>query len=351
MNFVFDVPGRFAPHCALRAAAAACLLALAACGGGDRVSTFAPQRLIVLGDEASVIAGGDLIDVDGNTIAAQSGARYTVNAPQLDAAGAPLATLNCSAFPIWVQSVANRYGFGFAECNPTPAVAPRGKIYAQVGAGTADIGAQVARVLADIGAFSSTDLVTVMAGQRDILDAYAQYPTLSGGEVVLLAGAAGSALGAQVNALARADARVLIATLPNQGGTPFAAAQNLVSGERAALLKSMTEAYNTGLRATIINDGRLIGLVQADEQLQFGLNNPAAFGYASVSVGACSTPTAISCLAPTAAVGTTVPATPGTLVAGASVGSHLWADDLHFGPDAHARIGNLAVTRATNNPF
>lgn len=344
-----DRSGRGLP-CALRAAAGALLLTLAACGGGERVSSFAPQRLLVFGDEASVIAGGNLTDVDGNVIAAEPGAKYSVNARKLDATGAPLTTLDCNVLPIWVQPVANRFGFGFAECNPYVGTAPRGMIFAQVGARVANIATQVASALPTIGAFSNTDLVTVMVGQRDILEAYAQYPAQSAAAVVASVEAAGERLGNQINSIAQAGGRVLVATVPNQGGTPFAAAQNLISAERSALLQRMTERYNASLRATLINDGRLIGLVQADEQLQFGLSNPSAFGYVSVSVAACTTPTAINCVAPTVAVGA-VPATPGTLVTGATAGNYLWADDRHFGVDAHARIGNLAVTRASRNPF
>lgn len=312
------------------------LMALASCGGGDRVSTFSPQRLLVFGDESSVIAGSNnLTDVDGNVITAQAGAKYAVNAFAVDASGNPTTAYACANNVIWIQVLAGRYGFGFPECNPY-SYAPAGRIYAQVGAKVANVATQVAAHVAT-GGFVNTDLVTVMVGQRDILAAYALYPTQSADAVVAIAETAGRALGVQVNAIANAGGRVLAATVPNQGSTPFGQAQNAIGGERAALLQRMTERFNAGMRATLINDGRLIGLVQADEQLQLISSNAPVFGYSNVTNGACTT-------APPAC-------TPSTLATGATLSNYLWVDDLHFNVDAHARIGNLAVTRAVNNPF
>jgi outer membrane lipase/esterase len=318
------------------AAAAAALMALAACGGGDRVSTFSPQRLLVFGDEASVIAAGNLTDVDGNVITAQAGAKYTVNALEVDANNVATGALACNSNQIWVQVLASRYAIGFPECNPYTA-APVGRIYAQVGARVATLTTQVATATSG-GGFSGTDLVTVAVGQRDILEIYAQYPaTQTADGVVALAEAAGRNLGTQVNAIANAGGKVLVATVPNQGITPYAAAQNAISGERSAVLQRMTERFNAGLRGTLMNDGRLIGLVQADEQIQLLYNNAAAFGYISISTAACTV----------ASPGCTA----ATLVSGATISNYLWADDRHYSVDAHVRVGTIAVNRAVNNPF
>lgn len=323
---------------------------VAACGGGDRVSDFKPQRLIVFGDSSSVIAGGNLTDVNGGTITAAAGAKYLVNAQAVDSAGAATGALDCNSYPIWAQALGFHYGIGFAECNTFSEATPRGKIYAQVGASVADLPAQIARARVDAGGFRSTDLTTIMIGQQDILDAYAQYPTKTAAEVVALGEAAGDALGVQVNALAREGARVLVTTLPFQGSTPFAAAQNLISGERAALLTDITKRFNAGMRSALVNDGRVIGLVQADAQIDVLVRNPSNYGYVSVSAAACSTPTAISCTGPTAGT-TTVPSVPGTLVTGATVANYLWADDRHLGANGQSLIGSLAIDRAVNNPF
>lgn len=327
------------------------LALLASCGGGDRVSTFQPQRLFVFGDEANVIvgSGGSITDVDGNVITAQAGAKYSINAQVLDAQGVPTGALSCGTNALWTQYVAARYGFGFAECPVANVTTQLGRIHAQVGARVANLPAQVAAANAAAGAFANTDLVTVMVGQRDILDAYATATSdadcgfVSGnggsiGSVAQVARSVGIALGQQVNAIANAGGRVLITTVPNQGNTPYAYAQALLGGfSRGICLTNLTNAFNAGLRSTIVNDGRLIGLVQADEQLQVVATNPSVFGYASVSTAACTTaPPACSAA---------------TLVTGATFTNYLWADDRHFSVDAHARIGNLAVTRAINNPF
>lgn len=325
-------------------------LAVAGCGGGDRVSSFAPQRMVVLGDEYSVIAAGNLTTAGGGTVTARAGAKYTINAQAVDSTGAATGALDCVANPIWVQVLAANYGFGFTECNPYAGVTPRGKNYAQVGAAVADLAAQVTQARTDAAGFVNTDLVTVMVGQQDVLAAYAQYPAQTADAVVALAEAAGTALGDQVNALAQSGPRVLVATVPNLGTTPFGAAQETASAGRAALLNQMSARFNAGLRARLINDGRIIGLVQADEQLQLVYNNGAAFGYASVTVAACTTASSIDCTGPTAGT-TTVPSVPGTLISGATATNYLWADDRHPGVSGHAAIGNLAVTRATNNPF
>lgn len=317
-------------------ATATALMALASCGGGDRVSTFAPQRLLVFGDESSVIAAGNLTDVDGNVVTAQAGAKYTVNALAVDANNVATGALDCNSNQIWVQVLAARYAIGFPECNPYTA-APVGRIYAQVGARVADLAAQVTTATSG-GGLTNTDLVTVFVGQRDILEIYATYPgTQTADGAVVLAEAAGRNLGSQVNAIANAGGRVLVATVPNQGITPFGAAQNAISGERSVVLQRMTERFNAGLRGTLLNDGRLIGLVQSDEQVQLIYNNAPVFGYASTTTAAC-TVASPAC-------------TTATLVAGASLTNYLWADDRHLNVDAQVRIGTIAVNRAVNNPF
>ena len=74
--------GRLRPARRL-AAWLATLTLLASCGGGDRVGTFIPGRLIAFGDETSVIT--------------PDGRKHTVNA--VDTAGA----LDCACNPNWVQ--------------------------------------------------------------------------------------------------------------------------------------------------------------------------------------------------------------------------------------------------------
>lgn len=332
----------------LRPLALLALVLVASCGGGDRVSNFRAGRLFVFGDEHNVIVGssGTVTDVsDGSTVTAPAGAKYTVNAFALDAAGQPTSALACTSNLLWHQVVAGFYGIGYAECSAFTGP-PAGFIYAQVGARVANVATQVATATAAApsgrGPFGPTDLVMIMVGQRDIIETYRQYPaTLSADAAVAQAETFGRALGAQVNAIANLGAKVLVTTVPNQGSTPYAVAQNTDTSDpsRSGLLQRMTERFNAGMRATIINDGTKIGLVQADEQVQLVVNNPSAFAIGNVSSAVC-TVALPNCTTATLAVGAT-----------ATGANYVWADDRHPNADINVRIGNLAVQRAANNSF
>ena len=75
--------------------------ALVSCGGGDRVEDFDPKRLLVFGDENSVI---------DDSASAGNGRKYTVNGLVADSAGNLTSELDCVANPIWVQYVAGTFG-------------------------------------------------------------------------------------------------------------------------------------------------------------------------------------------------------------------------------------------------
>jgi outer membrane lipase/esterase len=315
-------------RCVQRVVGASAVVLLASCGGGDRVSTFEPRQLLVFGDEYSVITdeGGDHT----------RGKKYTVNAlkDDPDSSNAADLVVDCLNNRIWVQSLASRFGFQFQNCITDATRPVSAFISATPGAKVADVASQVA---ARTAGFTNTDLVTMLAGQNDILDIYSRLATLGADGAIAEAENAGRALATTVNGVAQAGGRVLVATLPNQGATPFARAQEAATPGRAALLTQMGDRFNARLRATLINDGRLIGLVQLDELAQLILNNPSVFGYADIASVAC-TLALPDC-------------TTATLVTGATATNYLWADDRHFSFDLHARLGDLAVTRATNNPF
>ena len=83
------------------AAAATLALGLAGCGGNvDQVDPFQAQRVVVLGDELSLVQDAD-------------GRRHGIN--QLAEDG----SLQCASLPMWTQSVAARFGLGFAGCPST----------------------------------------------------------------------------------------------------------------------------------------------------------------------------------------------------------------------------------------
>jgi outer membrane lipase/esterase len=300
--------------------------ALASCGGGGQVEPFRPTRVLALGDELSVL------EADGR--------KWSINAfakkPAPDESEDDPTTLDCTRNPIWIQAVAAGFGLAFDRCLGTLPTGA-GQVLAQPDAKVADLAAQLAAVQG--AALNDLDLVTIMVGMHDILELYALYPTTSRSELLEQARTRGAALGALVNTLAQSGPAVVVLTVHDLGLTPFARAQNTSSGDatRAALLSDLTEAFNNRMSVTLVNDGRLIGLVYADIETQNMVKFPSSFSLTNVVDAAC-TATLPDCK-------------PDTLVSGATAVSHLWADDLRPGPTVHTRFGSVAQFRARNNPF
>lgn len=302
----------------------AVLAALAACGGGgsnNQIVPFQPTRIIAFGDEASLIL--------------PKGKKFTVNA-----LSATTGDLDCQANPIWVQSLAANFGMVFAECNPSNLATPQGLMYAQAGAKVDDVRAKIDSHFATNG-FGPKDLVTVMAGANDLLELYRQFPAQSQSSLLDAARERGRALAAQINRIANADGRVLAVTLPDLGLTPFALKEkaNHADTDRAAFLTALTTEFNTQMRLDILNDGRLIGLVLADEAVQAIGKYPGAFGYSNVTDPACVSTVAIQ------------DCTTSTLASGATGQTWLWASDTLLGPGGQQRLAVLAQSRARMNPF
>ncbi|MGA0612265.1 SGNH/GDSL hydrolase family protein [Caldimonas sp. KR1-144] len=302
------------------------LAALNGCGGGDLVESFQPSRILVFGDEASVITS--------------TGAKYSVNALTADTS---TASMDCLSNAIWVQALASHYRMGFPQCPISSEVeaTPRARNYATAGSGVDGIAAQIARHETTSG-FVDTDLVTLLTGQNDIIAAYNNITTVDDMQTAIDAvEAAGTRLGLQVNAFADTGARVLIATVPNQGLTPFGVAEKAAHDDfdRADALATLTERFNAKLRSTMLNDGTKIGLVQLDELASRVIKFAGSYGYTNVTEAACDV-TLPNC-------------TTRTLVSGAEEDGarYFWADDLRFGPNFHGQVGTLAIQRATNNPF
>ncbi|MFO1253816.1 MAG: SGNH/GDSL hydrolase family protein [Inhella sp.] len=301
--------------------AAVALAALAACGGGKgQIEPFVPTRLVSFGDEHS------LLTADGK--------RYGVNGLK---AGTTTGEIDCTANPIWVQALTSHFGLVLAQCNPEnkPVTA---FLRGSVGAKVADVKAQIDQQLAS-GSVGPKDLLVINAGFYDVLEAYQQFPTRSEGELTGLVQQRGRELAAQVNRLANANGRVVVLTVFDAGLTP--AGQNekatKTDTDRAALLTRLTNAFNVAMRLALIEDGRLIGLVLADEAITTAVRFPSAFGYTDVKQAACTVDLP-NCTTATvrSEVGTNV---------------WLWADGLHLGAAGQTLLGNAALTRAANNPF
>lgn len=300
---------------------------LGGCGGSTRVESYAPNRIVVFGDELSLIG--------------TNGSKYSVNALKADAV-----SLDCATYPVWPQVVADGYGMVFSECNPTAVASPAGVMKASVGATVADVVAAVSAFQAS-STFTPQTLVTVMAGQHDILNAYKAYDagTLSRALALSQVSAAGKALGALVNNVANqgSGGRVLYSTPPNLGYSPFAAAElvRTSDADRVTLLKELTLAFTAALRLEVVNDGRYAALITADE-LTISMSDPTKMvSYALTNiVDPVCTVALPNCTTATMAAGA------------AGVGTaYLWADAQHPGVSFQSRVGLAALNRARNNPF
>jgi outer membrane lipase/esterase len=312
MNFPGFLSRRWRP---VALAVAATLLG---CGGGtSQIDTFIAERVVAFGDETSVLTA--------------DGRKYGVNL--LDDQGA----LDCTLQPIWVQGIATLYGLVFAECNPQGVATPAATMRAAPQARVADVALQVEAQIA--AGFGPQALATVLVGQNDLFDLYAEFPDRSRNELLSAARARGEDAGRLVNRIIDQDVRVIVSTVPDLGFTPFARAEKEAHTDvdRAELLSRLTEQFNAGLRTTVLNDGRFVGLVLADEMVQAMNKSPASFGLANVSAAACTV---------------ALPAcTTATLVENANAQTWLWADDRQLSFGGQNRLALLAAARARDNPF
>jgi outer membrane lipase/esterase len=309
----------------LAVAASLALGLLAGCGGGtSQVDEFVPERLLVFGDELSVITA--------------EGHKYTTNT--VDDNGLYL----CESSPIWVQYLAGQFGLVFSECNPDAVGNPQAKMLARSGA-TSDGLADQVRAFNTGDSVRPTDMATVLVGMNDVLEAYEAFPTESEDVLVARVKAAGKRVAAQVNGLASAGARVLISTIPDLGLTPFAKAQDVEFGDaRSRLLSRLSQEFNTAMRLELINDGSKLGLLLLDDAVRSMSRVPGAYGLRDVDTPVCLESAPLP------------DCTNQTLIEGSgdyspNGSNHLWADAYRPTTAVHSVLGSQAVRRATSNPF
>jgi outer membrane lipase/esterase len=324
------------PHALLRtrrfAAAATAALLLAACAGGERVEPFKPTRIIAFGDEWSVIEQPD-------------GRQYTVNGIDTTTGA-----ITCKTQPNWVVYLAAQFRMVFPQCNPDGVADPQGILYAVAGAKVVDATAQVDAHLANGGTFGPKDLVTMFVGANDVLEQYALFsgtydyrnPSAEAKALLDEMYLRGRAVAEKVNQIAALDGRVLVLTAPDLIRSPFGLAEEAASPGRSRLLTDLAYEFNRGLRVYLLNDGRKIGLVFADELMRVltDPNNtgvPKSYGFTNWTSVAC-TVALPDC-------------TNATLVTGAGASTWLWANDRIFTYGGHLRLGSSATARAKNNPF
>ena len=321
----------------VRGLALATIAALLASCGGTELVAFVPTRVLSFGDESSVMTA--------------ESKKYTINGVVPDS-GVP-GTIDCVLNPIWNQVLATSYAISFPQCpGSVEGVAPTGRILAQAGATAAgardiDLAGQITRQLAtpvaDGGGINSNDLVSLLIGVNDVVSIYERYERseITGAEATALAEQAGETVAAQISRITDSGGRVIIATVPDVGVTPYARDKGL---DARALLSALTARMNARLLVTIDNDGRKTGLIELNPYLVSVVTNPAAYAYVNVSEAACLPAYPLpNCTAVTLKKGADdVPATPNTW---------LWANSLQFSAGAHLQLGNLASSRAHNQPF
>jgi len=202
-------------------------------------------------------------------------------------------------------------------------------------------------------------LVAVLVGQNDIVAAYKEVlatpQTLTRENALIRMREKGQALGEAIKRIPATGARVVFLTVPDMGKAP----QAILDGQ-TTLASDLTHAFNEGYN----NIGGLV-LGAASQQ---GHKIVKVDGYSQINALAPSYPTAAACDAPAdikmldgTAIATAIPATVTdadlrakasllnctnlTLIDGANINSHLWADGWHLAPVGHVSLGALAVSR------
>lgn len=306
---------------------------LAACGGGtSQIHAFVPNRLIVLGDEHSLVTSDD----------GANGRKYSVNG--LNASSAR----DCLLLPLWTQALASHYGFVFAECNAagaTPKAFMRARLGATVDNAVSGIAAQLAAQKAAGTEVQTGDLVAVMFGANDVIELSdkVQAGAMTAEAALAEIQARGGRLATAINAVLATGARAVVATMPDLGLSPYALALDKKTPGAAARMSKLSFEFNARLRTGIDPnrfDGRNYGLVLSDDIVQAMARYPTSYALSNVATGVC-----------TVALPACTSATADLVATDATASTYLWADDRRLAPSAHTYIGTQAVSRAQNNPF
>lgn len=291
-------------------------LALASCGGSTtQIDPFIAKRFIAFGDELSTFTA--------------DGRKYTTNGLNSDKTAIDC---NDSDNRLWIQYVAGLYDFGFPEC-PIGTGEQKALTRATVGAKAADLEMQIDAQI-EAGGFREKDLVTVLIGMYDVKELYERYPAEPKDALLKAATARGEFIARQVKRLIARGVPVIVATTPSIGLAPYGLLQG---SNNAKLLTDLTSNLNAAVRLNIPNDGRLWGLIAADEWLSQAVSEPSDYNLENVTVPACNV---------------ALPdCTTNTIIEGANYQTWLWADSLRFGVRAHSGFGQVARDLAERLPF
>lgn len=374
-------------------------LVLSACGGGDRASEYQPASIVSFGDENSAFASyqGNLKSANLSTPATLLGLTYTVNRSEttpsltcandgtaafcataesvpgftassteyviadsnfpntvtrLEVGGAykrtTATTYFCNVSTIWVQTVAQAFGKGYRD-DCTLLAKAGAESFAQPGAKVVDV---IAQINANKASLKSGVLVTIMAGQNDILG---EYQSLGNAPGSMQLEAAQERLRDQADLLADAiqgvlgtGAKVILALTPNLGESPLAYG-NSAAGR--GVLSALTKSFNDRLYITRLasSSGRQLVGVNATEltaNRDNGYVHSTALCDPSPTVALLPDGQATAVDASNYSLDRLKACRDSSLVVGDSLSSYLWADEVRFAPAGHAWIGSLAASRA-----
>ena len=342
MNFRVDRWSAVALRSSLVVLTTVGALLLSSCGGGGQSSQtkrFKPTRMIVFGDEASLLVPPTTPNgIDARKYTNNGLVTGTTNPQEVD----------CRFNPLWVQALALEYSLVFAECNPSNLT-----VTVQM---RATAGAKVADVVTAVDAFLATsapvptDLITMMVGTNDIVELYNGVisSSLTQDAAVAEARARGLVFAGQINRLVNSSntkGRVIYSTVPFLNLTPFGQSK---SPADQSLLQLLTQSFNNGMRTSeknggVATNGRSLGFLDAAQKFQniFDAVNDGdnVDGITNVKQAACTDPVNL------------LTCTNSTLVTGATPINHLWAGNINFSASGHLYVGDDAVNLATSLPW
>lgn len=265
---------------------------------------------------------------------------------------------SCFDSPLWIQVVARKYRLGFNSQCPSVNEQAGAVTYAAGGATVADTAAQAA---AHRGELNADTLVTLMAGQNDVLQAYAQ---VKAGTLTLDAAKAsmttqGGALSAIANDIIKTGARVVLVRLGDLGLSPLAIQDG---GDGQSRLRALTLAFNNGLLNKLKNDGHKIVLFNFYDQTHYIYEavrdgKGAYDNITNMSVPVCSdtvrrpdgTRVVSGSVAPLYAGEGLLHCNLYTINSGVTLDTYFWASKTHLSPAGHAFLGARVVEQLNDS--
>lgn len=215
-----------------------------------------------------------------------------------------------------------------------------------IGQLTVPVHKQIQRYITNVSStFSSTQLITVLAGANDIFSNVAIFQAtiaLDGDPATAAAAAVAAMVTAadeladdvNTNMIAKGATHVVVVNLPDISLTPAAIASG-ASGQ--ALVKSMVQAFNAELAAKLTHGDSLL-LVDAFSRSEDQAVNMAQYGLTDVTTPTCTTSSSLVCTKATliSALNPTDLTQPATLA-----NTYLYADTVHPTPYGYRLLAQL----------